>query len=245
MVDDDHTPDRRTVLRNIAAGSAAAVGVGLASGAAGADAGPEPRSSATREAFSEFGDRETVADLFERHGRPVAAELADRGYLPDDGNPVESVVSLHEYGEADADGLATVGTGTRDGTDVVDVRVQRTTDDARIEFHINPGLGDSYAMVFPEDGEEGTAVFADGTTASFSTTAGCCECYGSGCGDFRCTTDQCDSECTSSRYPNYIYYYKERKCCTEFYDGENTFCSCYWETYSCTCEEEISNNICP
>lgn len=225
MTDDgDGLKDRRSVLKAITAGAVSATA--FAGAASGETA---PRSSETAEAFARFGDRETIDGLFEAHARPVVSELVDRGYLPEETNPVESVVALHEYGDADEGGLATVSTGARDGTDVVDVRVRQVTEDAEIEYHINPGMEDSYAMVTPDEGEEGTAIFADGSEGSFSTTSSCCDCTDGNCGETRCTDDYCRCD------GNYIYYYEEQYCCARI----NGSCVCTWSRDGCgvQCQE--------
>jgi len=221
MSDDDTTKNRRTVLKAITAGAVSATAF-----ATGGSAEPAPKSTETAEAFARFGDRETIDGLFEAHGRPVAAELSARGYVPAETNPVESVVSLHEYGRSDEGGLATVTTGSRDGTDVVDVRVRQVTDDAEVEYHVHPGMEDSYALVYPNEGEEGDVIFADGTTDGFSTSSSCCECSASGCGDTRCSDTICDCNLLTT------VYYEERKCCLTTTGGR---CLCAWERNGCEC----------
>lgn len=232
MAEDGHSPDRRSVLRALAAGSAAGIGVGLGTGSGAADS--TPRSAATANAAAQYGDPETVERLVASLGEPLAEELVARGHLPEDASlSVDSVVTVHEYARRQADGVAAVGTGRIDGTEVVDVRLRRRAGDAEIEFHLHPERNDGYALVTPDSGTRGVAVFADGSTESV-TTSSCCPEYGcSSCGDTRCSDDVCDCEFNSDGTAT-VYYTEEILCCTKTEDGT---CLCGWESAGCNCSE--------
>lgn len=248
MVDDDHTPDRRTILRNIAAGSAAAVGVGLGSGSASASADPAPGqpSMDNVEAFSRFGDRETIEDLFEADGRSLESELVDRGHLVDVGMPVDEVVSPREYLERDESGLATVEVGSRDGDEVVNVRIRQVTEDAEVEYFLNPGTEEGRAKVYPDQGEEGTVVYADGSEGQFSTSSSCC-----GCNCWKsCTDEKCWVDCPDDPGYGTVYYDYYQYCCHEvcdewcyqpnldYYYCCESHCDCSVDDVGCGCGEE-------
>ncbi len=231
MAENGQHVERRTILRSIAAGGTLAAGAGIAS----AGSGPEGRDlSLVNQAEQRYGDVDSVQRLFDVYGRPVVGALVDDGYLdPGTSVSVDSVVSRHEFGDVTESGVAAVGDGARDGEHVVDVRVHQRTDDHEIEYHLNPGVGDGYAVVSGDD--ETTLVLPDGTE-NVVTTDYCCpdECS---CGEYRCTDQYCD--CQSGNF----YYYRERFCCIT---DDNGICYCSWEdSDSCGCREYSGHPYCP
>lgn len=232
MANNGQDIERRTVLRSIVAGGAVVAGAGLASGAPDSPSGLRPSK-----VEQQYGDVETVEGLFEAYGEPVRDALVDRGYLQEGGPvSVDSVVSRHDFALGDASDVAAIGTGWRDGTDVVDVRVRQQTGGYKIEYHLNPGIEDGYALVEPVDGGEGAIVFPDGTE-EVSTTSTCCPstgCPDQNCGSTQCTTDWCDCQ------NGYNYYYEEILCCQKLDDGS---CLCAWETNGCDCPDYVG--VCP
>lgn len=223
--------NRRNLLRAMST-TAAASGLSLVgTGAAGGPTRPE--------AIAEYGDRETMAEKFERHGGQVLEELADRSILESaspDALPLqkfdEGTTGLEPDSE-DVSGITVVSES--DGPNQPLLMAAKNTADHTVRVFVKPETDESYAFVRPK-GDDPSFVIKpsmEPTVLRQVTTEDHCDDQDDVICGTRCQENKynCTLTCSKLYYAQYLEWYKcgstFHDCCSEV---TKTVCGDCYET---------------
>lgn len=193
---DADAPNRRNVLKGIAAGITAGTGLGAAGSAS---ANPDVTHAEVREVASRYDDAAAARRAVAEHATDLLALLARDGVID---SPSVAQLGIDAVGGEPAPEAEVVVAGAQvfRGTLTGDIHVARAFGDNWVDLHVLPEGGRSYAIV---KSDAGTRVYDPGRAGSSSFSTQNC-IVGTACKGTACLCqDNKEEDCDCNPYEIY------------------------------------------